>query len=137
MFMMNDEVSITNLPISTQNLPYNGKRIFLKFYIKSLNMGISKEDSITIAWSAVQRKYYLSNDGQWLAYSDANCYDTTDDEENSNDDDYEENSDDDNYDDDDYDDDDYDENDDDRNIKGNDNDYNNKNADDKYYYRNY
>ncbi|ACO53481.1 chaB [Euproctis pseudoconspersa nucleopolyhedrovirus] len=83
---MSDNI-YNNLPPSTRRLPFHAKRIFLKFYTKSLSMRMSKEDAIKIAWSAVKRKYYKNNNRQWVAYVDDNEFDTTtsdDDDESFN-----------------------------------------------------
>ncbi|ADB84394.1 ChaB2 [Apocheima cinerarium nucleopolyhedrovirus] len=69
-------VSMQNLPQSTQSLPFHGKRIFHKYYVKSLNMNISTNDAAKVAWSAVRRKYYKSG-GLWVPFVDDNEFDTT------------------------------------------------------------
>nr|QDE14918.1 ac60 [Lymantria dispar multiple nucleopolyhedrovirus] len=72
--------SVLDLPTSTRALPYNGKRIYLKFYNKSIKMRHSPTAADAIAWTAVKRKYYC-HDGEWLPFADANDYDTTTTEE--------------------------------------------------------
>nr|ANS70945.1 ChaB domain protein 2 [Lymantria dispar multiple nucleopolyhedrovirus] len=80
-----------DLPHSTRALPYNGKRIYLKFYNNSIKMGHSPSTANVIAWTAVERKYYCDQKGEWKAFRDANDYDTTttddDDEEEEDEDD--------------------------------------------------
>nr|AJR20337.1 ChaB-2 [Lymantria dispar multiple nucleopolyhedrovirus]AQQ80084.1 ChaB-2 [Lymantria dispar multiple nucleopolyhedrovirus] len=72
--------SVLDLPTSTRALPYNGKRIYLKFYNKSIKMRNSPTTADAIAWTAVKRKYYCDR-GEWLPFADANDYDTTTTEE--------------------------------------------------------
>nr|AMO27734.1 ChaB-like peptide [Lymantria dispar multiple nucleopolyhedrovirus] len=76
--------SVLDLPTSTRALPYNGKRIYLKFYNKSIKMRHSPTAADAIAWTAVKRKYYC-HDGEWLPFADANDYDTTTTEEEEED----------------------------------------------------
>ncbi|AKN80573.1 Cation transporter protein A [Perigonia lusca single nucleopolyhedrovirus] len=77
--------SLHQLPKSTQHLPYNGKRIFLKFYNRGLKMTRSDVHATQLAWIAVKRKYYKHN-GQWVPYADDNEFDTTTTDESDNDD---------------------------------------------------
>ncbi|AIU41285.1 chaB [Sucra jujuba nucleopolyhedrovirus] len=70
------QVTFSSLPFTVQQLPYNGKRIFIKFYNKCIQLGMSKLAAYRIAWSAVRKKYYRSDD-RWLPFTDANEYDTT------------------------------------------------------------
>ncbi|AJD80741.1 hypothetical protein [Pseudoplusia includens SNPV IE] len=70
--------NITELPASTYSLPYNGKRIFLKFFNRAYIKTKSEPISFKIAWQAVKRKYVHNKDGEWVARKDANDYDTTD-----------------------------------------------------------
>ncbi|ADD73768.1 ORF59 [Lymantria xylina nucleopolyhedrovirus] len=74
--------SVLDLPSSTRALPYNGKRIYLKFYNKSIKMRNSPSVADAIAWTAVKRKYYCDA-GEWLPFADANDYDTTPTEDSS------------------------------------------------------
>lgn len=76
--------SVLDLPTSTRALPYNGKRIYLKFYNKSIKMRNSPTTADAIAWTAVKRKYYCER-GEWLPFADANDYDTTTTEEEEED----------------------------------------------------
>nr|WAK98412.1 ORF62 [Lymantria dispar multiple nucleopolyhedrovirus] len=76
--------SVLDLPTSTRTLPYNGKRIYLKFYNKSIKMRNSPTTADAIAWTAVKRKYYCDR-GEWLPFADANDYDTTTTEEEEED----------------------------------------------------
>lgn len=78
--------SITALPTSTQNLPYNGKRIYLKFFNRAHEKYRSDEAADKVAWQAVKRKYIKRNH-EWVARTDANCYDTTTDDDDDDDDD--------------------------------------------------
>ncbi|ABI13844.1 hypothetical protein AGNV_102 [Anticarsia gemmatalis nucleopolyhedrovirus] len=64
------------LPDSLHNLPYNGKRIFNKFYDRSLQKFNSAEIATKLAVCAVRKKYMLI-DGRWQARPDANDSDTT------------------------------------------------------------
>nr|UIX56218.1 FP protein [Hyphantria cunea nucleopolyhedrovirus]UIX56363.1 FP protein [Hyphantria cunea nucleopolyhedrovirus] len=64
------------LPEKLHNLPHNGKRIFYKFYDRSLRKFGSKEIAVKVAVCAVRKKYTLV-DGQWRARADANDADTT------------------------------------------------------------
>ncbi|AUR45116.1 chab-like protein [Spilosoma obliqua nucleopolyhedrosis virus] len=64
------------LPQKLHNLPHNGKRIFYKFYDRSLRKFGSKEIAVKLAVCAVRKKYTLI-DGQWRARPDANEADTT------------------------------------------------------------
>nr|AFS51971.1 DekiORF94 [Dendrolimus kikuchii nucleopolyhedrovirus] len=74
------------LPRCYYNLPYNGKRIFEKFYERSLQKYKSKQVARKLACCAVRKKYiYINN--QWRARSDANNTDTTSTEEEDDDDD--------------------------------------------------
>ncbi|AUV65374.1 ChaB-like [Alphabaculovirus myunipunctae] len=68
--------SITSLPTSTHNLPYNGKRIYLKFFNRAYEKYGNEATAAKIAWQAVKRKYYKRND-EWIVRADANEYDTT------------------------------------------------------------
>ncbi|QHB21696.1 ChaB-2 [Artaxa digramma nucleopolyhedrovirus] len=79
-------LTFNDLPLSTRHLPFHGKRIFLKFYTKSVSMHMSKSDACTVAWAAVKRKYYKNNNHQWIAYADDNEFDTTPDDECTDDD---------------------------------------------------
>ncbi|AOT85550.1 cyun92 [Cyclophragma undans nucleopolyhedrovirus] len=68
------------LPKCYYNLPYNGKRIFEKFYERSLQKYKSKQVARQLACCAVRKKYiYINN--RWHARSDANKSDTTSTEE--------------------------------------------------------
>ncbi|AKC91712.1 chaB2 [Lambdina fiscellaria nucleopolyhedrovirus] len=73
-------MNFQNLPLSARQLPYNGKRIYIKFYNKTLKMCRFDEAAHNVAWTAVKRKYYKRK-GQWVAFADANDYDTTDSEQ--------------------------------------------------------
>ncbi|ANF29729.1 chaB-like protein [Catopsilia pomona nucleopolyhedrovirus] len=64
------------LPKYYQNLPYNGKRIFEKFYDRSLEKYNSKRLATKLACCAVRKKY-MYIDGKWQARADANYTDTT------------------------------------------------------------
>jgi hypothetical protein len=64
------------LPDSLHNLPYNGKRIFNKFYTRSLHKFNSTRIATKLAVCAVRKKYMLVN-GRWQARPDANNTDTT------------------------------------------------------------
>jgi cation transport regulator ChaB len=68
--------NLTELPPSTRNLPYHGKRIFMKFFNRALKKYNSDKEATKVAWQAVKRKYYKHND-QWLSRPDANDEDTT------------------------------------------------------------
>jgi cation transport regulator ChaB len=68
--------SITDLPTSTHNLPYNGKRIYLKFFNRAYEKSHSDVTASKVAWQAVKRKYTKRNN-EWVARKDANKYDTT------------------------------------------------------------
>lgn len=69
--------SIKDLPTTTKNLPYNGKRIFLKFFNRTYRKSKSEAASSKAAWRAVKRKYIKNRYGDWAARADANDYDTT------------------------------------------------------------
>ncbi|AHH82627.1 ChaB2 [Buzura suppressaria nucleopolyhedrovirus] len=73
---MNKLLTLQNLPQSVTHLPYHGKRIFIKFYNKSIDLDISPMGAYRIAWSAVRKKYYKHN-SVWVPYANANDYDTT------------------------------------------------------------
>ncbi|AWW14402.1 ChaB2 [Hyposidra talaca nucleopolyhedrovirus] len=79
---MNKLLTLQNLPQSVAHLPHHGKRIFLKFYNKSIDLDISPMGAYRIAWSAVRRKYY-KRDGVWVPYANANDYDTTSSEDDN------------------------------------------------------
>ncbi|AAC59062.1 FP [Orgyia pseudotsugata multiple nucleopolyhedrovirus] len=64
------------LPEKLHNLPHNGKRIFYKFYDRSLRKFGSREVAVKLAVCAVRKKYTLVR-GQWRARPDANDADTT------------------------------------------------------------
>ncbi|AHD25579.1 chaB-like protein [Choristoneura murinana nucleopolyhedrovirus] len=64
------------LPEKLHNLPHNGKRIFHKFYDRSLCKFGSKEIAVKLAVCAVRKKYTLVN-GQWRPKLNANDADTT------------------------------------------------------------
>lgn len=64
------------LPKCYQNLPYNGKRIFEKFYKRSLHKYKSERIATKLACCAVRKKYINLN-GTWQARPDANDTDTT------------------------------------------------------------
>ncbi|QDL56985.1 CHAB-LIKE-1 [Dione juno nucleopolyhedrovirus] len=64
------------LPEKLHNLPHNGKRIFYKFYERSVRKFNSKTIAVKLAVCAVRKKYSLV-DGQWRARPDANDADTT------------------------------------------------------------
>lgn len=64
------------LPEQLHNLPHNGKRIFHKFYDRSLRRFGSPEIAARLAVCAVRKKYTLIG-GQWRARPDANAADTT------------------------------------------------------------
>lgn len=64
------------LPKCYQNLPYNGKRIFKKFYDRSLQKYKSTQIATKLACCAVRKKYMLIN-GKWQPRPDANNSDTT------------------------------------------------------------
>ncbi|AGR56800.1 Chab-2 [Hemileuca sp. nucleopolyhedrovirus] len=70
-------ITFSDLPKSTLSLPYHGKRIFLKFYTKSIQLCMSKKAASRIAWKAVKRKYYKTPNGTWKPYDDSNSFDTT------------------------------------------------------------
>lgn len=72
--------SITELPASTQVLPLEGKRIFMKFFNRAYEKYHSDAAAARIAWQAVKRKY-IKVGGEWVARQDANDYDTTSTEE--------------------------------------------------------
>ena len=74
------------LPENLQNLPHNGKRIFYKFYERSLRKFGSKQVAAKLAVCAVRKKYTRVH-GQWQARPDANDTDTTSSESSSSDDD--------------------------------------------------
>lgn len=77
---------MSKLPADAKRLPYNGKRIFIKFYTRARKYS-DERGSINIAWRAVFRKYYCENNS-WHAHDDANNYDTTtttDDDTSTND----------------------------------------------------
>ncbi|AAK85618.1 hypothetical protein [Epiphyas postvittana nucleopolyhedrovirus] len=64
------------LPNKLRNLPYNGKRIFYKFYKRSLHKFNSTKIAYKLAVCAVRKKYMLIH-GRWQARPDANQTDTT------------------------------------------------------------
>lgn len=64
------------LPDKLRNLPYNGKRIFYKFYERSLHKFNSAKIATKLAVCAVGKKYTFV-DGQWRPRPDANDADTT------------------------------------------------------------
>ncbi|ABL75996.1 Mv-ORF44 peptide [Maruca vitrata nucleopolyhedrovirus] len=64
------------LPKYYQNLPYNGKRIFEKFYDRSLKKYKSTQIATKLACCAVRKKYMFI-DGKWQPRIDANNSDTT------------------------------------------------------------
>ncbi|AGR57127.1 ChaB-like protein [Choristoneura rosaceana nucleopolyhedrovirus] len=64
------------LPEKLYNLPHNGKRIFYKFYDRSLRKFGSKEIAVKLAVCAVRKKYTQIN-GQWQPKSNVNDADTT------------------------------------------------------------
>ncbi|AJD09251.1 hypothetical protein [Condylorrhiza vestigialis mutiple nucleopolyhedrovirus] len=64
------------LPDTLHNLPYNGKRIFNKFYDRSLHKFKSTKVATKLAVCAVRKKYMLIN-GRWQVRPDANNSDTT------------------------------------------------------------
>ncbi|AIZ48662.1 asb105 [Agrotis segetum nucleopolyhedrovirus B] len=72
--------SITELPASTQVLPFEGKRIYMKFFNRAYEKYHSDAAAARIAWQAVKRKYTKVND-EWVPRRDANEYDTTTTEE--------------------------------------------------------
>lgn len=72
--------SITDLPVSTQVLPYQAKRIYIKFFNRAYEKYHSDAAASRIAWQAVKRKYIRVND-EWVSRRDANEYDTTTTEE--------------------------------------------------------
>ncbi|AXS67711.1 chaB-like protein [Cryptophlebia peltastica nucleopolyhedrovirus] len=69
--------SISELPSAVKRLPYNGRRIYMKFFNRAYKNYKSKVSANSIAWSAVKRKYYKKN-YRWLAYTNDNDFDTTD-----------------------------------------------------------
>ncbi|UZE89766.1 ChaB2 [Parapoynx stagnalis nucleopolyhedrovirus] len=74
---------IDKLPKNYNNLPYNGKRIFEKFYNRSLEIYKSKKIALKLANCAVRKKYmYLNN--IWYVRPDANDTDTTSSSESDN-----------------------------------------------------
>lgn len=75
---------IDKLPKNYISLPYNGKRIFKKFYYRSLQKYKSERIALKLACCAVRKKYiYLNN--RWHVRSDANNSDTTSSSENNSD----------------------------------------------------
>lgn len=64
------------VPKRFQNLPYNGKRIFKKFYDRSLKKFKSDSVALKLAYCAVRKKYFCVN-GKWKVRPDANDTDTT------------------------------------------------------------
>lgn len=79
--------NISELPQSVQRLPYEAKRIFLKTFNSSIKYYRNEQTAFRIAWSSVKRKYYKSNSGLWISYSNANDYDTTSTDDNYDDED--------------------------------------------------
>ncbi|QNV47826.1 ac60-like protein [Alphabaculovirus altersperidaniae] len=85
--------NIVELPASTRVLPYQGKRIYMKFFNRAYEKYRSDITAAQIAWQAVKRKY-IKVDGTWIPRCEANEYDTTtteeeEEEETSTDDDTE------------------------------------------------
>jgi cation transport regulator ChaB len=67
---------VDKLPKHYNILPYNGKRIFKKFYNRSLEIYKSEKIALKLANCAVRKKYmYLNN--TWYVRPDANESDTT------------------------------------------------------------
>ncbi|USC25908.1 hypothetical protein [Palpita vitrealis nucleopolyhedrovirus] len=64
------------VPKCYQNLPYNGKRIFKKFYDRALQKYKSTQIAYKLACCAVRKKYMFI-DGKWQTRLDANNSDTT------------------------------------------------------------
>ena len=76
--------NVSDLPASTRVLPYQGKRIFMKFYNRSYEKYQNDVTASIIAWEAVKRKY-IKVDDEWIPRCDANEYDTTTTEEEGDD----------------------------------------------------
>ncbi|QAT90385.1 ChaB-like protein [Spodoptera exempta nucleopolyhedrovirus] len=68
--------NISQLPVNTRVLPYQGKRIYMKFFNRAYENYKSDVTASKIAWQAVKRKYKKVGEN-WVPRKDANQYDTT------------------------------------------------------------
>lgn len=71
-------------PKKYYSLPSNGKRIFKKFYDRSLQKYKSERIALKLACCAVRKKYIFINN-KWHVRSEANNSDTTSSSESSSD----------------------------------------------------